>query len=89
MIHRQYPGIPSVETKPQPGTPSLKEKKTSVTPFEEELQEASPTPKTTPDFKNLLQKDGTLGDPKKHSHLDTTECRPSDFGFDNLGLRPF
>jgi hypothetical protein len=82
-IHQQYPGVPAAI----PAVPGKMKKQAA--PFEEELQEVSPLPKSTPDFKNLLKRDGTLGDPKKHGHLDTTECRPSDFGFDNLGLRPF
>ncbi|HEY1859617.1 MAG TPA: hypothetical protein VGG61_04645 [Gemmataceae bacterium] len=86
----QYPGLPFSGFAPQIKNAPIKAKsKTPVTPFEEELQEASPAPKPAPDFKNLLKKDGTLADPKLRSHIDTTECRPSDFGFDNLGLRPF
>jgi hypothetical protein len=88
--HLQYPGLPFFRFVPQTKNPPMKVKpRTPVTPFEEELQEASPAPKTSQDFKNLLKKDGTLGDPKLHSNIDTTECRPSDFGFDHLGLRPF
>jgi hypothetical protein len=78
-IHQQYPGVPE----------SRKPGKAKLVPFEEEFQEVSPLPMSKPDFKQLLKPDGTLGSPKKRSHLDTTECRPSDFGFDNLGLRPF
>jgi hypothetical protein len=88
--HFQYPGLPFFGFAPQTKSPPMKIKqKTPLTPFEEELQEAFPAPKPSQDFKSLLKKDGTLGDPKQHSNIDTTECRPSDFGFDNLGLRPF
>jgi len=85
----QYPGLPSSGVSQSKKPASTGKTKTPIGPFEEELQEAFPAPKTTPDLKNLLKKDGTLGDPKAHSNIDTTECRPSDFGFDNLGLRPF
>jgi hypothetical protein len=87
--HLQYPGVPFFGFTQTKKPTANGKTKTPVAPFEEELQEAFPAPKTTPDFKNLLMKDGTLGDPKQHSHIDTTECRPSDFGFDHLGLRPF
>jgi hypothetical protein len=85
----QYPGLPFTGTTQSKKPATTGKTKTPVVPFEEELQEAFPAPKTTPDLKNLLKKDGTLGNPKAHSHIDTTECRPSDFGFDHLGLRPF
>jgi hypothetical protein len=85
----QYPGLPFSGVSQSKKPVSTGKTKTPIAPFEEELQEAFPAPKMTPDLKNLLKKDGTLGDPKLHSHIDTTECRPSDFGFDHLGLRPF
>jgi len=88
--HLQYPGVPFFGFVPQTKSAPTKVKpKTPLTPFEEELQEAFPAPRFSQDFKSLLKKDGTLGDPKLHSNIDTTECRPSDFGFDHLGLRPF
>jgi hypothetical protein len=87
--HLQYPGLPFSGFSQSKKPVTTGKTKTPVAPFEEELQEAFPAPKATPEFKSLLKKDGTLGDPKLHSHIDTTECRPSDFGFDHLGLRPF
>jgi hypothetical protein len=87
--HHPCPGCPYNGPCPKSSNvaPTAKPKKVYV-PFEEELQDTFPEPTPYSDVKQLLKQGPGFSRPG-HSKIDTTECRPSDFGFDFLGLRSF
>jgi hypothetical protein len=92
----QYPGCPSCGPCLKGGACGQEEKtdKIKITPgktkfpyvpFEAEQQEMDPPMKRVPSSsKELMRPQGKFG-----PRIDTTECRPSDLGFDNVGKGPF
>jgi hypothetical protein len=92
----QYPGCPACGPCLKGGACGQSEKadkmkvmpgksKIPYVPFEAEEQEMDAPMKRVPSSsKDLMRSESKFG-----PRIDTTECRPSDLGFDNLGNGPF
>jgi hypothetical protein len=83
-IDQQYPGFPHLEKSPRSipgGAPEMKD-----LPSGWSVPKRVPPSAPTPDFEAQTQRTGrpSAGHPK----VDTTEFRPSDFGFEDRGPNP-